>query len=144
MTDVSADLVDIVRDLMAAHRTMKRLFARYRSGDLRFAELEELIGDAESSILFRLKGRCHALFRPRDPESAMSTRGEALFDLVVGSLFHEAMTFRENFYQQEIYGPRVRALRSGSEAEAPSSSRPCISCADCWPSRRTTASSSGT
>jgi len=118
MTQVSAYHVDIVRDFMAAHRMMKRISARYRSGDLRFAELQELIGDDEGSVLYRLKERCHALFRPRDAASAMSTRGEALFDLVVGSLFHEAMKFRENFYQHEIYGPRVRALRSGSNEEA--------------------------
>ena len=45
---------------------------------------------------------------------------EALFDLAVGSLFHEAMKFRENFYQREVYGPRVLALRSeaGEEEEA--------------------------
>ena len=118
MNDVSADLVEIVRTFLAAHRTMKRLFARYRSDELRFAQLQELIGDDESSVLFRLKERCHALFRPRDAESAMAMRREALFDLAVGSLFHEAMKFRENFYQREIYGPRVRALRSESAEES--------------------------
>jgi hypothetical protein len=118
MNDISADLVEIVRTFLAAHRTMKRLFARYRRDELRFAQLQELIGGDESSILFRLKERCHALFRPRDAESAMAMRREALFDLAVGSLFHEAMKFRENFYQREIYGPRVRALRSESAEES--------------------------
>jgi len=113
----SADLVDIVRDFLAAHRTTKRLFERFRAGELRFAELRDLIGDDEASVLFRLKERCHALFRPRDAGAAISSRGEALFDLAVGSLFHEAMKFRENFYQQEIYGPRVRALASGETRE---------------------------
>ncbi len=118
MNEVSADLVEIVRTFLAAQQTMKRLFALYRSGELRFAQLQELIGDDESSVLFRLKERCHASFRPRDTESAMSMRREALFDLAVGSLFHEAMKFRENFYQREIYGPRVRALRSESSEES--------------------------
>jgi len=108
----TADLVDIVRDFIAAHRTTKRLFDRFRAGELRFDELAELIGDDEGSVLFRLKERCHTLFRPRDSAAVISSRGEALFDLAVGSLFHEAMKFRENFYQQEYYGPRVRALRS--------------------------------
>jgi hypothetical protein len=46
-------------------------------------------------------------------------RREELFDLTVGSLFHEAMSFRENFYQREVYGPRVRALHSevGEESD---------------------------
>jgi len=118
MSDVSADLVDIVRDFMAASGILKRVSERYDSGDLRFAELHALIGDDDGSVLFRLKERTHALFRPRDAESAMSSRGEALFDLAVGSLFHEAMKFRENFYQHEIYGPRVRALRSGPAGES--------------------------
>ena len=116
-TAESADLVDIVRDFISAHRTTKRLFDRFRAGELRFTELQELIGDDEASVLFRLKERCHALFRPRDASAAITSRGEALFDLTVGSLFHEAMKFRENFYQQEIYGPRVRALDSGKNPE---------------------------
>lgn len=118
MSDISADLVNIVRDSMEASAILKRVSERYHSGDLRFAELHALIGDDDGSVLFRLKERSHALFRPRDVESAMSSRGEALFDLAVGSLFHEAMKFRENFYQQEIYGPRVRALRSGPAGES--------------------------
>jgi len=112
-----ADLVDIIRDFFAAHHTTKRLFERFRAGELRFAELRELIGDDEASVLFRLKERCHALFRSRDASAAFASRGEALFDLAVGSLFHEAMKFRESFYQQEIYGPRVRALASGETRE---------------------------
>jgi hypothetical protein len=118
MSDVSADLVEIVRTFLVAHRTMTRLFGQYRSDELRFAQLQELIGGDESSVLFRLKERCHALFRPRDAESAMAMRREALFDLAVGSLYHEAMKFRENFYQREVYGPRVRALRSESAEES--------------------------
>jgi hypothetical protein len=117
MRDVSADLVNIVRDFMAAHGIMRRVAARFRSGELRFTELHALIGDDDGSVLYRLKERSHNLFRPRDAEAAMFSRGEALFDLAVGSLFHEAMKFRENFYQQEIYGPRVRALRSGPNEE---------------------------
>jgi hypothetical protein len=110
-------LVDILREFLAAHRLTRRLFARYRSGELRFEELEDLVGDDEHSVLFRLKGRCHALFR-RDPgHPALVVRREALFDLAIGSLFHEAMKFRENFYQREVYGPRVRALRTESGGE---------------------------
>jgi hypothetical protein len=57
------------------------------------------------------------LFRPREASAPITSRGEALFDLAVGSLFHEAMKFRENFYQQEFYGPRVRALGSDESRE---------------------------
>jgi hypothetical protein len=117
MPTASADLVDIVRDFIEVHTALGRLSGRFREGRLRFAELTELIGDDDRSVLFRLKERCHALFRPRDATTTIATRGEVLFDLAVGSLFHEAMKFREAFYQQEIYGPRVRALRSESAPE---------------------------
>ena len=61
-----------------------------------------------------------ALFRPAARGKGVAMRRAALFDLAVGSLFHEAMKFRENFYQREVYGPRVRALRSaaGEETDA--------------------------
>ena len=112
-----AALADITREFLSAHRLMRRLFALYRSDELRFEELERLIGDDEHSVLFRLKGRCHDLFRREPGRRVVAMRREALFDLAVGSLFHEAMKFRENFYQREVYGPRVRALRTESGAE---------------------------
>jgi tetratricopeptide (TPR) repeat protein len=110
-------MVDIVRDFLEAHQLVTRLFARFRSGELRFEEFELLVSDDETSVLFRIKERCHALFRAG---SGSVPHREALFDLAVGSLFHEAMKFRENFYQREVYGPRVRALRSeaGGESDA--------------------------
>ena len=111
-------LVDIVRDFLYADTLTRRLFARYRVGTLRFEEVQELVGDGEGSVLFRLKEHCHALFRPRDRSPGISMPREALFDLAVGSLFHEAMKFRENLYQHAVYGPKVRALRSEAGAEA--------------------------
>lgn len=110
-------LVDIVRDYLIADSLTRRLFARYREGRLRFDEVQELVGDEEGSVLFRLKEHCHALFRPTDEKPALAMPREALFDLAVGSLFHEAMKFRENLYQHTVYGPKVRALRAESGAD---------------------------
>jgi hypothetical protein len=110
-------LVDIVRDFLATHVALRELIERYRRGELRFAEVQTLFADDEESALFRLKERCHALFRSGDDFHRIRHR-EVLFDLAVGSLFHEAMAFRENFYQREVYGPRVRALREEAGAEA--------------------------
>ena len=117
MPNTEAALVDIVREFLTAHQQMRRMIERYRAGDLRFESIEELIGDDESSVLFRLKERCHSLFRQGDSADSPDPRN-VLFDLAVGSLFHEAMSFRENFYQHEVYGPRVRALRRETGAEA--------------------------
>ena len=113
-------LVEIVREFLAVDRAVRRLISRFRSGILRFDEVTALFTDEEESALFRLKEHCHALFRPRQGPAAQPLHREVLFDLAVGSLFHEAMQFRESFYQREVYGPRVRALQHevGAEAEA--------------------------
>jgi hypothetical protein len=117
MRKVDQGLVEIVRDFINAHELMRNVIDRHRRGELRFDQLQELIGDDESSVLFRLKERCHALFRIDRNDADLEAYREALFDLAVGSLFHEAMKFRENFYQREVYGPRVRALRSHARGD---------------------------
>jgi hypothetical protein len=119
MPTAEPGLVHIVRDFLEAHRLMQDLFSRHRNGVLRFEDLRELVGDDDRSVLFRLKERCHAAFRNSREASGLTLQREALFDLAVGSLFHEAMKLRENFYQREVYGPRVRALRSRAGGEAP-------------------------
>jgi tetratricopeptide (TPR) repeat protein len=111
-------LVQIVRDFLAADRLLRDLFARHRAGTLRFEDLRGLVGDDEHSVLFRLKERCHTAFRRTSGGDGVALAREALFDLAVGSLFHEAMKLRENYYQREVYGPRVRALRSRAGKDA--------------------------
>lgn len=110
-----AGFVEFVRDFLCAHRELRRIAARWRAGELTFAEVETLVGGDEDAVLFRLKEQCHALFRAGGAEVGR----EALLDLAVGALFHECMKFRENFYQHAVYGPKVRALRgtAGGEAE---------------------------
>ena len=109
MPAVESGLVEIVREFVVAHRLLRRVGERYRAGELAFDEVGELVGDDDRSVLFRLKERCHALFRGQPGNGEIGAT--ALFDLAVGSLFHEAMKFRENFYQRSSYGPKVRALR---------------------------------
>jgi tetratricopeptide (TPR) repeat protein len=113
MAAVGSGLVEIVREFRIAHRLLRRVAERYRAGRLVFDEVGELVGDDERSVLFRLKERTHALFRG---EGVIGPA--ALFDLAVGSLFHEAMKFRENFYQRSAYGPKVQALREAAVRDA--------------------------
>jgi len=113
-------LVEIVREFLAVDRAVVRVLSRYRNGELRFEEVQELVADHEDSALFRLKERCHTLFRAGSGHPHVARHREVLFDLAVGSLFHETMKFRENFYQREVYGPRVRALRNEAGEEAAS------------------------
>jgi tetratricopeptide (TPR) repeat protein len=115
---VRSGLVDIVREFLAVYQLTRDVSRRYRRGELQFSQVQTLIGDDEKSCLFRLKERCHALFRHNDPSADAVMRREALFDLAIGSLFHEAMKFRESFYQRVAYGPKVRALRREGEDDA--------------------------
>lgn len=110
MESAQADLVEIVRDFVSVHQQLGQLFTRFREGSLEFEEARDLVADSDSSLLFRFKERVHHLFRSEDLSSP-GRRGGVLFDLAVGSLFHEALKFRENFYQLEVYGPKVRSLR---------------------------------
>jgi tetratricopeptide (TPR) repeat protein len=112
MPTVESGLVEMVREFLAAHRLLRRVSERYHAGRLSFDEVGELVGDDERSILFRLKERCHDLFRGERADDGIGPT--ALFDLAVGSLFHEAMKFRENFYQRSAYGPKVHALRKAA------------------------------
>jgi hypothetical protein len=120
MDGVRSGLVQLVRDFLAAHQAICRVFASYRAGSLRIEDVQEFVGDTDRSALFRTKERCHALFRDSEVRGSFGVRREALFDLAVGSLFHEAMKFRENFYQREVYAPRVESLRgeAGEDARA--------------------------
>ena len=114
MRSAPIGVVDIVREFLLAHRLLRRLFERNRSGTLHFEEVQALAGDTEASVLFRLKERCHALFRAGEVGGDLPR--VALFDLAVGSLFHEAMKLRENFYQLEVYAPKVEAARRDAES----------------------------
>jgi tetratricopeptide (TPR) repeat protein len=118
MPSAPASLVDILREFLTAHELLDQLAERYQRDELVFAELREFVGDDVGSVLFRLKEKCHALFRPEPDSSQVARPRQALFDLAVGSLFHEAMKFREDFYQREVYGPRVRSLRAEAGTEA--------------------------
>ena len=101
--------VDLVRAFLASHELLYDVIEKSRSGVLRWEEVERLVGDDESSLLFRLKERSHHLVREGRGGDNLSRI--ALFDLAVGALFHEAMKLRENFYQLAVYAPKVETAR---------------------------------
>src|SRR5262245_49458556 len=43
--------VDVVRDFLAAHRELRRLFSLFRAGKLRFEDLDPVFVDDEGSVL---------------------------------------------------------------------------------------------
>lgn len=103
------ECVELLREYVVVDRELRAVFDRFQAGSPCFDEVAALVGDTDNSMLFRLKERCHALFR-EDPSATSAIHREVLFDLTVGSLFHEAMKLRENLYQQEVYVPKVEQL----------------------------------
>jgi hypothetical protein len=112
--ELDVHFVGIVRDFLLACRSLRRIAKAFHNETLEFRDVQALIGDTQNSILFRLKERCHALFRTAADGVAL----EAVFDLAVGALFHEAMKFRENYYQQAVYTPKLEALRQAGDSSA--------------------------
>ena len=74
MLSVPTGLVDIVRDFLEAHQLMRRLFERYRREELRFSELEELVGLSQSALSQHLARLRHVIDRPRELHRALELR----------------------------------------------------------------------
>ncbi|MFO0690777.1 MAG: hypothetical protein U0900_18905 [Myxococcota bacterium] len=113
----SADFVQLLREFLSGYAAFAELFARHGPHEIPFARIRELVGDDEGAVLFRMKEKSHALFRT-DEYGSEVVRHEALFDLALGSLFHEAMKLRESLYQREVYGPRVAQLRDAADEQS--------------------------
>lgn len=97
-----------VLQFLRSRATLDDLIARSASaGRIPFGDINTFVeGD-----LFDLKEDCHALFRgPERPDEVDLSAG-GLFDLLLGSLFHQMMKVKENTYQIERYAPRYAALR---------------------------------
>ncbi len=105
--DRDRKVVEIVKLFLRSAIFYRKLFSDYRRGGLRFSDVQELVDDKGQSMLFVLKKNCQVLFRDND----QSTEQERLFDLAIGSIFHEAMIIRENCYQLEVYMPKVSLLK---------------------------------
>jgi hypothetical protein len=113
-SELAFGLVAIVRDFLVSQKMLTALVDRQAEGSLTFEDVQGFVGDSGHSVLFRLKEHCHALFRSGAVEPM--PRGE-IFDLAVGSLFHEAMKLRETLYQREVYAPKVEGMRLGAGKE---------------------------
>ena len=98
------NLLEIMRGLLHAHLAFQEIFKKYREGCLRFTDIGHWVDDRGESTLFNLKEQSHSLFRNKGKEPFY--KNEWLLDLVIGSIFHEAMKLRENIYQLEIYRPK--------------------------------------
>lgn len=70
----------------------------------------EAINTFVEQTLFGLKEECHALFRKAGRPAGDILYAEDLFDVFIGSIFHEMMKIKENCYILEHYGPTYRSM----------------------------------
>lgn len=103
------NLLEIMRGLLHSQIIFQEIFKKYREGRLRFSDVQSWVDDKGQSPLYNLKEQSHSLFRNRSKESFK--KKEWLLDLVIGSIFHEAMKLRENIYQLEFYRPKYLRYR---------------------------------
>jgi len=98
------NILEIVRGLLLSEVAFQEIVKKYNEGRLRFSDIGAWVDDKGQSVLYNLKEQCHSLFRYKGKKPIQ--KNEWLLDLVIGSIFHEAMKLRENFYQIEVYRPR--------------------------------------
>lgn len=98
------NLLELIRELLISELAFQEIFKKYRNGKLQFSDISSWVDDRGHSLLFHLKEQSHRIFR-KQGEKAFHYE-EELLDLVIGSIFHEAMKLRENVYQLEMYRPR--------------------------------------
>ena len=104
------NILEIVRGLLLSEVAFQEIFKKYKEGCLGFSDIGVWIDDKGQSLLYNLKEQCHSLFRNKGIKPAY--KNEGLLDLVIGSIFHEAMKLRENIYQMEVYRPKYLQYKS--------------------------------
>ncbi|OGP93123.1 MAG: hypothetical protein A2156_08325 [Deltaproteobacteria bacterium RBG_16_48_10] len=97
-------ILEMIRGLFLAQTAFQEIFIKYKRGQLHFSDIEHWVDDRGQSLLYLLKEQCHAIFRY--VRAGSFHKNEWLLDLVIGSIFHEAMKLRENIYQLEVYRPQ--------------------------------------
>ena len=98
------NILEIVRGLLLSGVAFQEIFKKYKEGRLRFLDIGIWVDDKGRSLLYNLKEQCHSLYRYKGKKPIH--KNEWLLDLVIGSIFHEAMKLRENIYQMEVYRPK--------------------------------------
>ncbi len=104
------NILEIVRGLLLSEVAFEEIFKKYKEGCLRFSDIGVWVDDKGQSLLYNLKEECHSLFRYQGKKPIH--KNEWLLDLVIGSIFHEAMKLRENIYQMEVYRPKYLQYKS--------------------------------
>jgi tetratricopeptide (TPR) repeat protein len=105
-------ILEIIRDYLYSYINFQSFYEKYKKGALTFEnDVEKFINDKDTTLpLYSLKQSCHMFFRYQ--EGGEISDEEKLFDLAIGSIFHEAMKIRESLYMLQVYKPRFMQIGS--------------------------------
>jgi len=116
--DRDEQFCNVVLNFAAAKVALDEQMVGYReTRKMDFARLDDFV----ENTLFSLKEDCHFLFRDQSRhEPGEQISGESLFDISIGSIFHELMKIKENIYQLEYYAPLYSAMaKTADRPDAP-------------------------
>jgi len=100
---------DVIRAFFLAKVEFDDLLAGYRRDNtMDFPRLHRFLEKG----MFELKEECHFLFRSPDRNTTDDIQPQDLFDVLIGSIFHELMKIKECAYQIQQYGPMYRKMRA--------------------------------
>jgi len=107
---------NVVLSFVQARIAFGEQLAGYRAaGKMDFPRLHAFVEED----LYTLKEDCHFLFRKANQQEHNGINPEGLFDISVGSIFHELMKIKENVYQLECYAPLYSAMAKSGGRNAP-------------------------
>ncbi len=105
-------IASVFKRFLVARVAFDSIIQMFRSSEpMRFEPVNTFV----ERTLFGMKEESHALFRNADRVASDTLYAEDLFDVLIGSIFHEAMKIKENCYILEHYGPTYRTMAAMAE-----------------------------
>ncbi len=105
-------VASVFKRFLIARVAFDAIIEMFRSSEpMRFEPINIFV----ERTLFGLKEECHALFRNAGRPTGDTLYAEGLFDVLIGSVFHETMKIKENCYILEHYGPTYRTMAAIAE-----------------------------
>jgi len=105
-------IASVFKRFLIARVAFDAIIEMFRSSEpMRFEPINIFV----ERTLFGLKEECHSLFRDPGRRVGDTLYAEDLFDVLIGSIFHETMKIKENCYILEQYGPTYRSMAAIAE-----------------------------
>ncbi len=104
--DKQAEICEIIIGFMKAKVSFDSAFELWQSG----GSFDFSVMDKLETKLYSLKDKTHLALRDSSDENSGWIQKADLFDLIIGSIFHEALHLKEYIYTLRSYAPRYSAF----------------------------------